>query len=219
MRQLPAEVERLRLRLTQNAATRQELGDAACKLLQDEPELVAMWSAIQKRSDRQDPWASIFLGFVKEAAELPPYHYLTASRRRALAGEIERTSRQLARQLKEYQLDCNLIYSGGKIFHGFYIYEDFGESNRARIDDAETERVATSAIVLKAGKRAKEKIIGEPATGKAGKNARAIRFARMLSDRLDRYYEQPLLAVVKTATNSIFGTNYTEGDIQNLRSR
>ena len=178
-----------------------------------------MWAAIEKRSYQHDPWVAIFLEMVKSAANLPPYHHLTAARRRALAREIERTSRQLARQLKENYLDVHLIYSPGKIFHGFFIYENFGESNRARIDEAGTEKVAVSKIVSVTGQRAKELITTEPIRGKAGENARAIRFVRILADQVKGYYRQPLLHVVMTATNSIFCTSYNEGDIQNLLTR
>ena len=65
MPQLPSEVERLRRKFTQNAELREEFGDAASKLFRCEPDVVAMWKAIEKRSEKRDPWVLIFLRLVK----------------------------------------------------------------------------------------------------------------------------------------------------------
>jgi hypothetical protein len=219
MAKLPAAVERLRQKLPKHTEIRDEFGEAACKLLDDSPQLAAMWRAIERRSEERDPWVAIFLGFVKGAAELPPYHYLKRSERLELVAQIMGTAGLLARLLEENQLDCHLIHSSGHIFNGFYFYEGFGESNRARIDADGAQKAPASRVIKMVASRAKEKISNEPVRGKVGRNVRAIRFVRMIAARFTGYYGQPLLPVIRAAVNTIFDTDYSEGDIQNLLTR
>ena len=178
-----------------------------------------MWRAIERRSRQDDPWVGIFLGFVKEAVELPGYHYSNRAERLKLSQQIADTARQLSDLLKQNQLDCHLIHLSGLNFNGFYIYEEFGESNRARMDASEIQKLPVSQIIHMAVERARERIKAEPVRGKGGRNARPIRFVRHLAASLERYYGQPLVAAVGTAANTIYGTDYSPGDIQNLLSR
>ncbi len=44
-------------------------------------------------------------------------------------------------------LDGHLIHTDGAIFNGFYIYEDFEEANRARIDAAGNKKLKISKFL------------------------------------------------------------------------
>jgi len=219
MAKLPADVERLRQKLPKHPGIREELGEAACKLLNDSPELAAMWRAIERRSEKRDPWVAIFLGFVKEASQLPPFHYVSAEDRRRLGNRIQRLSGELTKLLDENELTEHLIFSNGKMFHGFFFYEDFGESNRARIDQAGEVRLKISDVIRESAKRSRERIKEEPGRGKVGRNVRAVRFARMVAERNLSYYGEKLYSVTATATNAVYGTDYSESDISNLMVR
>lgn len=183
-----------------------------------------MWLALEKREEKRevlddDLWVWGFLEAAAAASNLPPYHYLPVRGRRKLTKTIASLATRLAKILEANELDAHLIHSDGKMFNGFYLYEDFGESNQARIDEAGTNELKLSVLIQEIAERVQEKITEEPVRGKSGKNVRAIRFVRLIANRNKRMYGAPLNGVTATAANAIFGTSYGESDIRKLLSR
>ncbi len=197
-----------------------KLRSIADKLIADSPELTSMWKTLErKKADSNDLWVWAFLSAAKEASTLPAFHYTSSLKRRELSDKIERYSRYLSDILKQNNLDGQLFHNDGKMFHGFYIYEDYGESNRARIDNAKIPKISVSRVIQRISERAREKIANEPIPGKAGRNNKVIRFIRIISNRNVSHFDSPLNKVTATAANAIFGTNYTAFDITKLRNR
>jgi|MTBAKMStandDraft_1061839.scaffolds.fasta_scaffold10491_3 hypothetical protein len=201
----------------------------ALKLTENTPELVSLWRSLQRQENRvlkkhgsslyDDLWVRAFLESAHLAYDLPPYHFISIKERDELSAQITKLSNQLARLLKVNGLDPHIIFSDGIIFNGFYIFEDFGWSNRARIEESGTQKLKVSELIDRIAERSREKILEEPLPGKAAKNAKAIRFIRIMAQRNLRHFGKPLNRVVATAANVLFDTLYTESSIRKLLSR
>lgn len=192
----------------------------AQKLIADSPELVNMWQTLEKRNSHNDDlWVWAFLETARDASALPPYHYKSLKDRTDLSARIATLATNLVRALKANDLDGHLIRSDGKIFNGFFLYEDFSESNQWRIDNDGTDKLEVTLLIDRIAERAKQKIDDEPMPGKVGGNVKAIRFVRIVAKRNQRWYGETLNTVVATATNAMFGASYTASDISNLLSR
>jgi hypothetical protein len=204
---LPEAVQRLKRNLSNEPEFLRELGSVADKLLRETPALKAMWQAIASRSDPRDPWVMIFLSAAKGASELPAFYYKPGTERRKLSSDIERAPNRLTRLIEENGLDAHVIYSNGVNFNGFYVYEGFGESNRARIDATEAKKLAFTQLIKFAACYAQERIAEVRARGKSRRNVRAIRFARLLAENNNSYYAERLLAVTAAGNrNGIHST-------------
>jgi hypothetical protein len=218
MAKLPTDAIAVKRALSRNPSHR--LFPVAEKLLADTPPLVAMWRALEKREVRDnDPWVWGFLEASADAANLPPYHYVSANERRKLIKTITSLATSFAGMLETNRLDAHLIHSDGKIFNGYFFYEDFGEPNQARIDADGTNKLKVSVLIKSIADRAEKRITEEPPRGKTGTNVRAIRFVRVIAKRNFVIYREPLNAVTAAAANAIFGTSYGESDIRKLLSR
>ena len=217
---LPDEILAVRDKILQSQ--NDHLKVVAEKLITNEPEVIAMWRAIQNREDKSnehDFWIEEFLEAVREANSLPTFHYLNKQSRKKLTSNIKQLAQEFADILKINDLDFNLIHADGKIFNGFYIYEDFGESNRTRIDNDRAQKLLISNLIEKIADRTAFKIENEPQKGKSGKNVKAIRQVRILANRNNRKYGSPLLTVLATSANIMNKTSYNEADITKLLSR
>jgi hypothetical protein len=217
---LPNEILAVRDKILQSQNDRLKV--VAEKLITNEPEVIAMWRSLQskeKKSNKYDFWIENFLEDVQDANSLPTFHYLNKQSRKKLISNIKQLTKEFADILKINDLDFNLIHADGKIFNGFYIYEDFGESNKARIDADDKQKLLISNLIEKIADRTVFKIDNEPQKGKSGKNVKAIRQVRILAIRNIRKYGSPLLTVLATSTNIINGTSYNESDIRKLLSR
>ena len=218
MATLPRHAASVKRMLSANRSHR--LFSVSAKLLVDTPPLVAMWRTLEKRETIDDDlWVWSFLEAAEVASDLPPYHYLAAGERRKLAQTVSRLASRLAGVLETQGLDTQLVHNDGKLFNGFFFYEDFGDSNRARIDAGGTNKVKMSALIKGTAERANQKIMEEPLRGKAGRNVRAIRFVRLIVKRNLSLYREPLNAVVAAAANAMFRTSYGESDVRKLLSR
>lgn len=218
MADLPAEVVRFRDALIRDP--QHELAEVAIKLIQETPDLVAMWNAYECREDGRDPWVWIALEAAKEASSLPQYHYQSKADRHKLIELVNRLSTQLSQMLKDNDLDAHLIHLDPILWNGFYFFEDFGKFNRARIDAEEVNKVEFTKLLSSIAKRCEQKIETEPPKGgKAGRNVKAIRFARIMLARHERLYGQPLNHSVAAATNAMFDTRYDDSDMRKLISR
>lgn len=194
--------------------------EIAQKLINETPDHISMWKSLERRKIGKDSlWVWGFLGAASSASALPPYHYMSLNDRNELSDRIELLSKELSRALKANDLDVHIIFTEGKIFNGFYIFEDFGESNRARIEADGKKKLQVSKFLKYVAERSKNTIAEEPLPGKAGKNVRAIRFIRIMAKRNSWLYETPLNKVIAIAANSIFETQYSESDIRKLLSR
>ncbi len=197
--------------------------EIAGKLInENSPDLVTMWRSLEHRKHPDDPnyeyvWS--FLSDAYQACSLPPYHYKSEKEREELAKDINKLTKDLSRLLVVNALDAHLIHSNGINFNGFYYYEDFGESNQACLDTANTNKLKMSEILTGIADRSQKIILTDIAKGKKGKNAEAIRFIRLINTRNKQWYGYPLNAVTAAATNAIFGTNYNESDVANLINR
>ncbi len=215
---LPKDVIEVKRRLEKDDFDK--LRCVADKLIADSPELISMWRTLKRREDDlNDSWVWDYLRAVKEASTLPAFHYASRLERQELSDKIGRDSRYLSDILKHNNLDGQLFYDDGKMFPGFYIDEDFGESNQSRINNAEIPKIPVSLVIQRIAERAKEKIAEEPMPGKSGKNVRAIRFIRIIAARNQRVYETPLHFVTAIAANGLFKTKYRESDVVNLLNR
>lgn len=214
---LPKEVIEFRDRLNREPIV--ELTEVASKLIQETSELVAMWKAYEKRKRADEPWVWIVLNRAKDASSLPSYHYLSRADRNDLIAKIKDSSANLSETLRTNDLDAQMLYANEAVWKGFFIYEDFGDSIRASIDDEEMYMVHFSKLLFWFAERCERKLTEEPEKGKSGKNVKAVRFARAMCKNHGYRYQTPLHGVVATATNAMFGTSYESSDIRKLISR
>ncbi len=193
----------------------------AGKLISNSPEIVTMWKSLERNKIGDDDlWVRCFLHCAARASELPKYHYLPQKSRESLAQEIIELAEKFTTALVDNKLDVHLVHCTGINFNGFYWYEDFSEKNQSYIDDKEEAKIHMNELINSLAKRAAKIINEEPQHGKSGKNVRAIRFARMLAEHNSLFGRtSPLLAVVATATNAIFDTNYDESAVHRLLNR
>ena len=220
MNELPKDVRRAKAAISRGMYS--EWAGIADKLICDAPDLVAMWRELERLKCIDDPppiWVWHFLRASFDASNLPPYHYKSKAERRDLVKNITTSADCLVRTIKANGLDVSLIHNDGKLFNGFFFYEDFGESNRASIDADKVNKLRVSELIESFATRAKAEIEEEPMPGKKGANVMAIRFVRMIGKNNQRMYGKPLNTVTATATNAIFATSYTPSDISNLLKR
>lgn len=199
------------------------LYEVAKKLITNNPrELITMWVTLEKRKHLLDPdceWVWGFLEAVKNASRLPKYQYKSKSERQTLAKDVSDITTKLARILKANDLDHHLIHVGMGINGYFCYFEDCSDSHQAGLVAKNINKVPISALLDELSRRSNELILAEPIRGKKGVNVEAVRFARKMIERNLYCYQKPLNAVVATATNAIFGTNYSESDISNIHKR
>jgi len=218
MMKLPDQVASLAAQLKRTPANK--LAEVANLLIiEDDPDIVAMWMALEARCLHDDDlWVWSFLSDAEEARTLPPYHYRNKADRTELSDKIGKHAKALAKLLKNNDLDVNIISGQGQIFNGFHLYEDFGESNQVRIDDAGTDKLKFTDLMAAVAKRAETKIKTEPQKGKIGKTAGAVRFIRIMGKRNHFLCGTALNKVIATATNALFETSYSESAISELLS-
>jgi hypothetical protein len=216
---LPLQVELVRLQL--NKFPKPELVDIASKLLiPSDQELCSTWVTIKNYSHTVDElWVWAYLNKVRDCLNVPRYHNLNKKDRKELIKDIQSISKELVMKLSVNGLDATLIHSNGVNFNGFFLYEDFGESNQSQIDQLNTNKLLVSSLITKIVSRAVEKIDQEPMPGKKGKNSEAVRFIRMMVAHHMWSYRTPLNKVVVNFANALFGTSYSESDISNLIKR
>jgi hypothetical protein len=179
-----------------------------------------MWATLENYSTTYDDlWVWGCLHRVKDCLFLPRYHNLNKRDRKELISDIQSISKKLVEKLCTNNLDATVIHSNGTLFNGFFLYEDFGESNQWQIDNSKTDKLLVSYLITRIAERATEKINQEPLSGKIGKNSEAIRFIRMMVILHQRIYKMPLNKVVVCFVNALFGTMYSESDVSNLINR
>lgn len=190
----------------------------------DLPRLKKMWLSLQKAEEAKGipydhSWVQRFISAVFVSSKLPPYYYKNNQENTELIDEIKSLTQTLSRKLSSNELSYHLIYSDGKIFNGFYCFEDFEESNRSRINDVGNKKIDFITILQMIHEVAEREILQSKTTGKSGSNIRAIRFIRALSEYINKAYDKPLNEVISTATYAIYGIERSAGDICNLRGR
>ena len=194
--------------------------EVAQKLMSETPDHISMWKSLERRKIGSDSlWVWAFLEEASKASKLPQYHYMSVKDRNELSNRMDRLSKELSQTLRANEFDTHIVYIQGKIFNGFYCFEDLGYSNQQRIEADNIEKLKISTILNKIAERSKTIIAEEPLPGKTGKNVRAIRFIRIMSKHNRRRFKTPLNKVIATAANSIFETQYSESDIRKLLSR
>lgn len=216
---LPSQVEKVRLQLKEFPQL--ELTDIADKLLlPNDPELCHMWATLEKYSiNHDDLWVWGCMHRVKDCLFLPRYHSLNKKDRKELVEDIQSISKKLVEKLCANNLDATIIHTNGTLFNGFFLYDDFSESNQWEIDNSYANKLLVSHLITRIAERATEKINQEPLSGKIGKNSEAIRFIRLMINQHHRIYKMPLNKVVVSCVNALFGTMYSESDVSNLINR
>ena len=190
------------------------------KLIQDTPELIAMWRAFGKRANTEDDlWVWVTVHLMHNAMNLPPFHYKPKKDRDALVQKLTKAGAALIDILKENDLDLNIVYNDGKIFNGFFPYEGFSPFNQQEIDKSGRKKLLTSNVIREVTQNAINRIEDEPLPGKTGKNAAAIRFVRQIVKLNEKRFGFSLYIATAVATNTLFNTAYEESDIRNLVSR
>ena len=216
---LPSQVEKVRMQLKKFPQI--EFTEIAEKLLiPNDPELCHMWATLENHSTTyDDQWVWGCLYRVRDCLFLPRYHNLNKRDRKELISDIQSISKKLVEKLCTNNLDATVIHSNGTLFNGFFLYEDFGESNQWQIDNSKADKLLVSYLITRIAERATEKINQEPLSGKIGKNYQAIRFIRMMISQHQLLYKMPLNKVVVSCVNALFGTMYSESDVSNLINR
>lgn len=219
-KQLPQKVKSLGLALKSDKD--HELSELAGKLITDSQEHIDMWLAIEKREEflDDDLWIWIYLKSIYQLSALPPYYYISANERCHLSDQITNLTLQLEKLYLDNGLDFRLVAANGKMFNGFYVLDDFSDKNKEGFEsDEQTQKCDFIPILKVAAQRAGEKIKEADHRGKAGKNVRAIRLIRELSEKHIKRYGTPLNSVLATVANTFFGTNFIEADISKIISR
>ncbi len=215
---LPERVQRVKSALARDPSDPRF--EIAQKLIDETPDHISMWKSIERHEmDSDDYWAWAFLEAALNASTLPSYHYMSATDRNDLSNRIESLSIKLSRALKANDLDVHIVFVDWINFNGYYTFEDFGETNQWRLTDAGVKKLKISEILEYIAERSKTAIAEEPIPGKAGKNAEAIRFIRLMAKHNLLIYRTPLNNVIAIAANFIFDTKYFESDIRKLLSR
>lgn len=216
---LPSQVEVVRRHLEK--FPQPKLSEIARKLfIPTDQELCSTWATIERYSHTVDElWVWAYLDRVRDCFYVPRYHNLNKKDRKELIEDIQSISKELVMKLSVNGLDATLIHSNGFNFNGFYLYEDFGESNQRQIDQSNTNKLLVSSLITQIASRAVEKIDQEPLPGKKGKNSEAVRFVRMMVAHHMWSYRTPLNKVVVNLANALFGTAYAESDVSNLIKR
>ncbi|OOY49048.1 hypothetical protein BOV94_12655 [Solemya velum gill symbiont] len=203
----------------ENAQYSKERADLIRKMVSSSPDLIKMWQSFERRhsnTNYDSLWVIVVFGRFEEALELPAFYYKSSKERAELVSEINRTANRLAVLLKENDLDANLIYIPSGNFKGFFVYEDFSDSNQWWIDRDKTDRALISVILKNIAERSKREVKAVEVKANKTKNMPAILFARSLASRNYSSYGKVLNASVATATNALFDTKYDESGIKNL---
>ncbi|BAN24651.1 hypothetical protein BRPE64_ACDS28970 [Caballeronia insecticola] len=186
---------------------------------------VKMWVALERRSYAADApefddglWVLAFLAGVAEALSLPRHQSASSADRKNIAERLRKISDEISRIFAAYDLDFNLVQLNGAVFDGLYVFEDFGESNQARIAAAGDSLLPASDLVRNILQRSIEQV-ETVAHAKQGANADAVRFIRLMAKRNQLVYGEVLNAVIATATNALYGTAYADSDVRNLLIR
>jgi len=103
-----------------------------------DPEVVSLWASIARVAENTEPSARTafvywYLADVRRLAQPPRYTTLPVRERKLLSRRMHDASEVLAEAFRSYDLDSTVVWGTGKLFHGYSIVEDFGESNQARI--------------------------------------------------------------------------------------
>ena len=215
MSKMPDEVVRFRKEILR--FPEEDIYETTKKLTVNNDDLARMWATIEKRSRKSDPWVDSFIRQSLEATKEPDYVFMSKSDRSELARDVKRFATSLRRRLSANDLDFQLLFVDKPgIWHGFRVYEDFSEKNQYFIDQDGLERISMSRLLDFVVERSSDRLGAAPAIGKAGKNVRATRFARVMSFNNRRQFGHPLYNVTAAATNAMFHTNYDRSDIRKL---
>ena len=195
-------------------------------LLNDTHDLGVMWRSVEKHhesypGDLPRQWVYDFLWRAHGSMQEPGYLRLNAADRKSTAAKIEKLTAELTKILEQNGLDFRLVDNRGHNFNGHYILDDFSEKLRLGMEEENADHIISATRVLSAiSQRSREKLLDDSIRGKSGANAEAIRFARRLVESLSfGGLRDPLNQVVATATNTLYGTEYTAGHIVNLRNQ
>ena len=180
-----------------------------------------MWKTIENHSDTSydSLWVNCFIDSAFRALSLPEYFYIKEVDRKELVKKINRLTTDLNKLYKAYDLECNFVHINGKIFNGFYLYENFGETNQGRMTNDGINKLASSDALKAVSDYALERINEAAKRGKSGKNVKAIRFIRILSESNKMRFNKPLNFVLATAAHAFFDIEYSESDISNILNR
>jgi len=199
-----------------------ELSEVSAKLIDEKnADLVKMWWSLYRGPtvDRDDLYVWTFLQQAHDACHLPSYTYLTHSERSELCSRVQKISGELQRILIANDLNFHLVASHDTFTNGIFVYEDLSESRQHSMDQSGFPKVAFDALLGHASNRLLSQMHEVRALGKKGQAQRARVFCRILSARIFRLRGTPLLEVVATAANTLYGTDYRKGDISNLLNR
>lgn len=217
---LPKQVELLGKFLKSDRS--HDLFEIANLLITDSEEHIEMWRSLENREQfsEDDLWVRIFLGSVHLAVTFPPYYFVSQTDRKNILKRIDYLTNELLSVYEENDLAPRIVAANGKIFNGFYIIDEFSEKNREGFEnDENTQKCDFMSILKGVAAYAEKKIKDAGYKGKSGKNAKAIRLIRELSDHTIRKYGTPLNNVLATVANTLYSTSFTESDIRKLLSR
>lgn len=157
-----------------------------------------MWEIVKEASKKGrhkflgDEWVYCFLdAVIYNSKELPPIFYLTEKRKKEVLLRLQKYTKGLQLIYRDLCLDENL--------------------NKLELNP---EHMLKTYLEM-----AEKKIQESTQRGKRGKNDRAIRFVRNLSESNIMVYGRCLHAVIRAATIAIYAIEYGESDIDNLISR
>lgn len=215
---LPPDVCKIRAALARDPT--HILATTAELLINDSPEVIAMWHTLAARQTGNDYiWVWSFLRTCHDGYSLPQYRHRSMEERRNTSAKIRQLATDLADAIEEAELDVHFVRADGTTFNGFYVYEDFSDSNQARIDDEGRPMLKATRAIRAIGERAAKELLIEPHPGKSGQNASAIRFIRIVVDNSENLYGERLREVAATSAKVLYGTSFSGQDVTNLLNR
>lgn len=209
---LPVAVTKAGMAITKDHA----LFHVASRLITPPHDLEGMWRKLelQHKGDCDELWVFAYLQAVNDS--LPKFDGMEAKEKKKHAARIEKLKNEIDGMLGNHGLEEHIAAFHSPLNGGMvaYFLEDFSEEKQS---DACKLAESRKAVMLDTRKllntildRAGQQFSGE-ATGK-----NAVRFIRGLAVRNHRVYQAPLLGVIATTTNLLFGTHYEKNHVSEL---
>jgi hypothetical protein len=193
------------------------------KLLSTDPEIIKMWRSIERKEKvfNDTSWVLWFLHFAREASNLADYELLSKSDREDNLHKITNSIKNLSQAIRVTGLDAYVHLDENTAETGCLretkkkvdLYEDPDSQSPKKTD------LTVLQLLDQLSNWASIELQKEPKPGKAGKTVTQIKFIHTMAGYLETFYDTPLLSVLATACNSIYGTNFNKSDISKILKR
>ncbi len=191
-------------------------------------DLKKMWLKFEKLEPYEDEkgiygfrchWVYRVLDRILFAQNTPAYYLMNAKDRSDLKSDIKKTSAELIKKYRTYDLDANIFFNPSKIRGNWHVYEDFRDEHKAQIDDDNIDKIEVSTIINFFSNRAEALIDDVTSQAKISKNVKAIYFIRKMYDCNLERYDKPHYSIIRVLSNALYTTEYEDSDIHKLCNR